>query len=252
MDRRLDDAAIGAMYAVPAYRVTLRRRELGIHRPPAPPPHQKPPAMPPATDLQRWYVTEGQTLERIARRHHTTRETVTTWLQAAEVSVQPRTSREHRKHLDPVHLRELYLVREWSATEIAAELDTSVHRCCGPCMSRTSQSAGAGHPAGRTATPPSQTHCPLPRSGRDGATAVAPHSGAAQSWHHHSALPRAHSGQSIVPCRGLCRDRPGRWPYRATPRATIGTHPAVAAPSRHCGPGVRIKLPWLRRQRDTR
>ena len=28
--RRLDDTAIGAMHGVPAYRVTLRRRELGV------------------------------------------------------------------------------------------------------------------------------------------------------------------------------------------------------------------------------
>jgi len=39
-----------------------------------------------------------------------------------------RTSREDRKHLDPKLLRDLYLAREWSAAEIAAELDTSIHQ----------------------------------------------------------------------------------------------------------------------------
>lgn len=81
--------------------------------------------MPPPAVLHRWYVIEGRTLEQIARQHHTTRDTVRTWLQTAGVSVQPRTSREDRRHLDPTLLRELYLTREWSATEIAAELDTS-------------------------------------------------------------------------------------------------------------------------------
>jgi len=75
VSRRLDDAAIGAVHVVPAYRVTMRRRELGVHRPPAPPPHPGPPVMPPAEDLYRWYVTEGRTLVQIARQHHTTRDT---------------------------------------------------------------------------------------------------------------------------------------------------------------------------------
>ena len=83
--------------------------------------------MPSPADLHRWYVVEGRTLVQIARQHHTTRDTVRSWLQTAGVSVQPRTSREQRKHLDPVLLRELYLDREWSATEIAADLDTTVH-----------------------------------------------------------------------------------------------------------------------------
>lgn len=126
--RRLDDEAIGTRYEVPAWRVTMRRRELGVHRPSASPPHPEPPVMPPPAALHRWYVTEGRTLEHIARQHHTTRDLVRTWLQAAGVSVQPRTSREHRKHLDPKLLRDLYLTREWSAHEIAAELDTSIHQ----------------------------------------------------------------------------------------------------------------------------
>ena len=49
-------------------------------------------------------------------------------LQTAGVSVQPRTSRENRKQLDPDLLRELYVGPEWTAAEIATELDTSVHQ----------------------------------------------------------------------------------------------------------------------------
>ena len=45
--RRLDDA-IGVRYGVPAYRVTMRRRELGVHRPPMSPLHPDPPVMPAA------------------------------------------------------------------------------------------------------------------------------------------------------------------------------------------------------------
>ena len=125
--QRLDDTAIGARYGVPAHRVTMRRRELQVRRPPALPPHPTPPTAPASDDLERWYVTEGRTLAQIARHHHTTRATVRTWLEAADVSVQPRTSREHRKQLDPDLLRDRYLNREWSAAAIAAELDTSVH-----------------------------------------------------------------------------------------------------------------------------
>jgi hypothetical protein len=86
--QRLDDEAIGVRYRVPAYRVTMRRRELDVHRPP----------VPPAPVLHRWYVIQGRTLEQIARQQHTTRDTVRTWLQTAGISVQPRTGREHRKH----------------------------------------------------------------------------------------------------------------------------------------------------------
>jgi transposase-like protein len=124
--RRLDDEEIGAMHQVPAYRVTMRRRELDVHRPQVAPPHPEPPAMPPASVLHDWYVTQKRTLEQIARQHHTTRDTVRTWLQTAGIPVQPRTNREHRKRLDPVLLRDLYLTREWSAAEIAAELDTTI------------------------------------------------------------------------------------------------------------------------------
>ena len=65
--RRLDDTAIGTRYGVPAWRVTMRRRELGVHRPTASAAAPGPPVMPPAADLHRWYVIEGRTLEQIAR-----------------------------------------------------------------------------------------------------------------------------------------------------------------------------------------
>jgi hypothetical protein len=114
------------MHRVPAYRVMMRRRQLDVHRPQVAPPHPEPPAMPPAPVLHDWYVTQKRTLEQIARQHHTTRDTVRTWLQTAGIPVQPRTSREHRRRLDPVLLRDLYLTREWTAVEIAAELDTTI------------------------------------------------------------------------------------------------------------------------------
>jgi len=98
----LEAPAGGGSRAGP-YRFTRRRRELGVRR--AAPPHPDP-APPVAADLHRWY-TEGRGLDQIARQHHTTRDTVRTWLQTAGVSVQPLTSREHRMHLDPVLLRDL-------------------------------------------------------------------------------------------------------------------------------------------------
>lgn len=164
--RRQDDDEIGSRYGVPAYRVLMRRRELGVHRPPAPPPHPEPPVMPPAEDLHRWHVTEGRTLEQIARQHHTTRDTVRRWLQTAGVSVQPRTSKEQRKHLDPVLLRELYLDREWSATEIAADLDTTVH-----LVLRTLHEHGI--PVRKGGPPPAQAPSRSEESGETGGTTPA-------------------------------------------------------------------------------
>jgi hypothetical protein len=140
--RRLDDTAIGAIYAVPAWRVTRRRRELGVHRPPSPPPHPEPQVMPPAQVLHRWYTIEGRTLEQIAHAHHTARDTVRGWLHTAGIPIQPRTSREHRKHLDPALLRDLYQGREWSA---------AMDRC----------RAGHHHPTG--AADPARTRHPRPQ-----------------------------------------------------------------------------------------
>ena len=49
------------------------------------------------------------------------------WLTDAGIPVKPRTSREHRKHLDPVLIAELYQEREWSSAQIAAHQDVTVN-----------------------------------------------------------------------------------------------------------------------------
>ena len=107
-------------------------------------------------ELHRWYTLEGQTLEQIARRHHTTRDRVRQWLQAAGVSVQPRTTRETRQQLDPVQLRELYVQRDWTATQIAGELDTSVHQVLRTLHEHDIPVRRGGPPRPRTATPTRQ------------------------------------------------------------------------------------------------
>jgi len=126
--QHLDDQTIGAELGVPAWRVTMRRRELGIRRPAGRPPHKTPPD-PPAPDvLARLYIDEGHTLEDIAHRHHTSSPVVRTWLNDAGIPVQPRTAREHRKHLDPTLIAELYQDREWTSPEIAAHQNTTVNQ----------------------------------------------------------------------------------------------------------------------------
>ena len=69
--QHLDDQTIGAELGVPAWRVTMRRRELGIRRPAGRPPHKTPPAPPDPEVLARLYIDEGHTLEDIAHQHHT-------------------------------------------------------------------------------------------------------------------------------------------------------------------------------------
>ena len=76
--------------------------------------------------LHRWYVDQGRTLEQIARGQHTSKGVVRAWLTDAGIPVKPRTSREHRKHLDPVLIAELYQEREWSSAQIAAHQDVTV------------------------------------------------------------------------------------------------------------------------------
>jgi len=106
--QRLDDAEIGSRYGVPAWRVKKRRSELGVHRPVGTPPRPAPPDAPPTDMLHRWYVDQGHTLDQIARGQHTSKGVVRAWLTDAGIPVKPRTSREHRKHLDPVLIAELY------------------------------------------------------------------------------------------------------------------------------------------------
>ena len=78
--------------------------------------------------LARLYIDEGHTLEDIAHRHHTSTPVVRTWLVEAGIPVKPRTAREHRKHLDPALIAELYQEREWTSAEIAAHQDTTVNQ----------------------------------------------------------------------------------------------------------------------------
>ena len=125
--QRLEDAEIGARYWVPAHRVRLRRRALGVARPPAAPPHPPLPSPPPADQLARLYLTERRTLAQIGRRYHTSSRGVRRWLLQAGIPVRARTSRAHRKHLDVAVLRTLYTDREWTAAQIAHELDSTIH-----------------------------------------------------------------------------------------------------------------------------
>jgi transposase/transposase-like protein len=123
--RRLDDPAIAAQLGVPTWRVTTRRRELKVTRPPVPPPHPDPPPTPPAAELRRLYLDERLPTAAIGARYGTDPKTAQRWLRAADIAVRPRTAREHRHTLDVTELRELYQHRQWTATEIAAYLDTT-------------------------------------------------------------------------------------------------------------------------------
>lgn len=125
--RRLDDRAIGALYGVPAFRVRERRRALGVQRDRVPPPRTAPPSAPAAEVLHRLYVQLGLPIAVIARRYGTSTPTVRGWLAGAGVPIRPRTNRADRHDLEPGWLEERYSDREWSATEIAADADTSEH-----------------------------------------------------------------------------------------------------------------------------
>lgn len=127
VDEHADDEQIADRYGVPPHRVRIRRRALGIHRPPSTPPHPPPPAPPPRAVLARLYTRDRLTLWQIARAHHTSSATVHRWLEEAGLTVRPRTSRAHRKVLDLDVVRELYEAREWTAGAIAAELDTTLY-----------------------------------------------------------------------------------------------------------------------------
>ena len=127
LTRRLDDPAIGAQLGVPAWRVTARRRQLGVTRPHLPPPHPGPPPPPPPEVLRRLYLGQRLTIAALGKRYHTAPKVARRWLRDAGVPIQPRTSRDHRITLDTTQLRELYHDREWTAAEIAARLDTTTH-----------------------------------------------------------------------------------------------------------------------------
>ncbi len=124
---RLDDPAIAARYGVPVHRVLRRRRQLGVIRPQVPPPHPPPPPPPPPDELRRLYLEEGLTLAVIAGRYRTAAPKVRRWLDEDGIPVRPRTTRATRTVFDPALLRELYTDRNWTAAEIAAELDASPH-----------------------------------------------------------------------------------------------------------------------------
>ena len=111
------------------------------------------PPEPVPVELRRLYIDDGRTLEQIARQHHTSKEVVRTWLEDAQIPVQPRTSREHRKQLDAVLVAELYQEREWSASEIAANLDVSIQLVLRTLHIMAFQSAAVDHRHVHTAAP---------------------------------------------------------------------------------------------------
>lgn len=126
VDGRLNDDEIAAHYGVPPYRVRSRRRALQVTREPSPPPHPPPPAVPDRDQLRQMYCDQARTLVDIARSYHTSSPAVAQWLRDAGITVRERTKRTHRRQLDVDQLRLLYADREWTAPEIAAELDTTI------------------------------------------------------------------------------------------------------------------------------
>lgn len=82
---RLSDKAIGVRFGVSAMQVSHRRRELNVHRDPAPPPRSvaSSPAPPSPGDLHRLYVAQGLPIRVIAEWRHTSTRTVRGWLTAA-------------------------------------------------------------------------------------------------------------------------------------------------------------------------
>jgi len=127
VNRRLDDPAIGAHLAVPPWRVTARRRQLGVRRPPVPPPHPGPPPTPPADVLRRLYLDEHLPTAAIGKLYRISPNVARRWLRDAAIPVQPRTTREHRRTLNVTQLRDLYHQHQWTAAQIAAHLHTTQH-----------------------------------------------------------------------------------------------------------------------------
>lgn len=124
--QRLDDRAIAARFQVPTWRITQRRRELGIRRPPAAPSRTARGVLPAPETLRRLYLEEQQTLAQIGRTYRTAAPKVRAALDAAGIPVRPRTSRASRTDLDPDLLRKLYQHRQWTTPHIAAHLHTTV------------------------------------------------------------------------------------------------------------------------------
>jgi len=126
VEQKLDDVAIASRYDVPPVRIRNRRRELGVRRPAAPPPHPVHPPPPPAKELERLYLIDKLPLVVIARRYHTSGPVVRAWLTQNGTRVQPRTSRADRQQLDVQLLRERYEQQQWTATQIAADQQTTI------------------------------------------------------------------------------------------------------------------------------
>jgi hypothetical protein len=160
MRLRLSGALIAAArYGVPPWRVSARRRELSVTRPPVPPPHPDPPPAPAGAVLRRLYLDERLPTAAIGARYGTDPKTARRWLRAAGIEVRPRTAREHRHTLDGTELRELYQHRQWTAAEIAAHLDTTTQ-----LVLRTLHDAGVPVRRGGTRPPPPTTRRdPTPR-----------------------------------------------------------------------------------------
>ena len=123
VEDEFDDEQIGRRYGVSSWQVRRRRTELGVTRRPA----EGRPA-PPAEVLRRAYVDEQLWLKDIARRYHTRIDTVRRWLKAAGIPVRARPGRRNRLQPDPTLLRRLYHDEQWTAAEIAAELDINAKR----------------------------------------------------------------------------------------------------------------------------
>jgi len=153
VDQKLDDIAIASRYHVPPVRVMRRRRELGVRRPSAPPPHPQRPSPPPAEELEQLYLVEKLPLARIARRYHTSSRVVRGWLTEGGLPVQPRTSRSDRQQLDLHLLRERYEQQQWTAAQIAAEQHTTVQLVLRALHENGIPVRRGGFPSGQHADP---------------------------------------------------------------------------------------------------
>ena len=150
VQQRLDDTTIADRHDVPTWRITRRRRQLHVTRPPTPPPHPTP-AQPPAPgELRALYLDQQLSIAQIARHYRTGNPTARSWLHDAGIALRPRTARSHRTTLNLDQLQQLYTARQWSAAQIAAHLGTTVH-----LVLRTLHDAGI--PVRRGGTPRSRT-----------------------------------------------------------------------------------------------